>query len=137
MQKILKNEKGSISLFVLLSALFFLVVVTSVGVSFKNKERSIDSENSIINNRRETIMKRKPSKEPSFEEKLSEIMQTIPGEKETILPDLSAIFGGVGYEREVEDDEQYNLYLKVKEEVSREAEELYKKEDLNWGNYPN
>ncbi len=44
MQKILKNEKGSISLFVLLSALFFLVVVTSVGVSFKNKERSIDSQ---------------------------------------------------------------------------------------------
>ena len=44
MQKIFKNEKGSISLFVLLSALFFLVVVTSVGVSFKNKERSIDSQ---------------------------------------------------------------------------------------------
>ena len=44
MQKILKNKKGSISLFVLLSALFFLVVVTSVGVSYKNKERSIDSK---------------------------------------------------------------------------------------------
>ena len=44
MQKIFKNERGSISLFVLLSALFFLVVVTSVGVSFKNKERSIDSQ---------------------------------------------------------------------------------------------
>ena len=44
MQKILKNEKGSISLFVLLSALFFLVVVTSVGVSLKNKEASIDAQ---------------------------------------------------------------------------------------------
>ena len=44
MQKILKNKKGSISLFVLLSALFFLVVVTSVGISYKNKERSIDSK---------------------------------------------------------------------------------------------
>ena len=44
MQKILKNEKGSISLFVLLAALFFLVVVTSVGISYKNKERSIDSK---------------------------------------------------------------------------------------------
>ena len=44
MQKILKNEKGSISLFVLLSVLFFLVVVTSVGISFKNNERSIDSQ---------------------------------------------------------------------------------------------
>ena len=38
MQKILKNEKGSISLFVLLAALFFLVVVTSVGISYKNKD---------------------------------------------------------------------------------------------------
>ena len=44
MQKILKNKKGSISLFVLLSSLFFLVVVTSVGISFKNKEASIDSQ---------------------------------------------------------------------------------------------
>ncbi|MBR0427941.1 MAG: BspA family leucine-rich repeat surface protein [Clostridia bacterium] len=44
MQKMVKNENGSISLFVLLSALFFLVVVTSVGVSFKNKEASIDAQ---------------------------------------------------------------------------------------------
>ena len=43
MQKILKNEKGSISLFVLLAALFFLVVVTGVGVSLKNKEAEIDA----------------------------------------------------------------------------------------------
>ncbi len=42
MQKILKNEKGSISLFILLAALFFLVVVTGVGVSLKNKESEID-----------------------------------------------------------------------------------------------
>ena len=44
MLKIERNEKGSISLFVLLSALFFLVVVTSVGISFKNKEASIDAQ---------------------------------------------------------------------------------------------
>ena len=44
MQKILKNEKGSVALFILLTALFFLVVVTSVGVSFKNKEAQIDSQ---------------------------------------------------------------------------------------------
>ena len=43
MQKILKNEKGSISLFILLAALFFLVVVTGVGVSLKNKEAEIDN----------------------------------------------------------------------------------------------
>ena len=40
----MKNERGLISLFVLLSALFFLVVVTSVGISFKNKEAKIDTE---------------------------------------------------------------------------------------------
>lgn len=44
MQKILKNERGSVALFVLLSALFFLVVVTGVAVSFKNKEAQIDSQ---------------------------------------------------------------------------------------------
>ena len=43
MQKILKNEIGSISLFILLAALFFLVVVTGVGVSLKNKEAEIDA----------------------------------------------------------------------------------------------
>lgn len=44
MQKILKNERGSVALFVLLSVLFFLVVVTGVAVSFKNKETQIDSQ---------------------------------------------------------------------------------------------
>ena len=39
-----KNQKGSISLFVLLSCLFFLVVVTSVAVSAKNKEAKVDAE---------------------------------------------------------------------------------------------
>ena len=38
-----KNQKGSISLFVLLSALFFLVMVTSVGVNVKNKEVSVNT----------------------------------------------------------------------------------------------
>lgn len=44
MRRILKDKKGSISLFVLLSCLFFLVTVTSVAVSMKNKERSIDMQ---------------------------------------------------------------------------------------------
>ena len=38
----MNNENGSISLFILLSALFFLIVVTSVGVSLKNKEATVD-----------------------------------------------------------------------------------------------
>lgn len=42
-QKI-KKQEGSISLFVLLSLLFFLVVVTGVGVSSMNKETRIDSQ---------------------------------------------------------------------------------------------
>ena len=37
MQKILKNKKGAISLFILLTALFFLIVVTSVGINLNNK----------------------------------------------------------------------------------------------------
>lgn len=44
MQKILKNEKGAISLFILLTALFFLIVVTSVGINLKNKETQIDKQ---------------------------------------------------------------------------------------------
>ena len=43
MQKIENKEKGSISLFVLLTALFFLVVVTGVSVSYKRKEALIDA----------------------------------------------------------------------------------------------
>lgn len=38
------NKRGSISLFVLLSILFFLVVVTSVATNAKNKETKINSE---------------------------------------------------------------------------------------------
>ncbi len=46
MQKILNvnNQKGAISLFVLLSLLFFLVTVTSVSISAKNKETQVDTE---------------------------------------------------------------------------------------------
>jgi len=44
MQKILKNEKGAISLFILLTVLFFLIVVTSVGINLKNKETQIDKQ---------------------------------------------------------------------------------------------
>ena len=44
----LKKQEGSISLFVLLSCLFFLVTVTSVAINVKNKEAAIDSEISKI-----------------------------------------------------------------------------------------
>lgn len=44
MQKRLENQKGSISLFILLSSLFFLIVVTNVGINARNKEVKIDSE---------------------------------------------------------------------------------------------
>ena len=44
MQKILKNEKGAISLFILLTVLFFLIVVTSVGIFLMNKETQIDKQ---------------------------------------------------------------------------------------------
>ncbi len=43
-KKILKNEKGSITLFVLLSCLFFLAIVTSVGVYLRNKETAVEQQ---------------------------------------------------------------------------------------------
>lgn len=39
-----RNQRGSIALFVLLSLLFFLVIVTSVGVSSKNKVGNIEAQ---------------------------------------------------------------------------------------------
>ncbi len=44
MKEKLKNEKGSVALFVLLTCLFFLIVVTSVGVSIRNKETSFNTQ---------------------------------------------------------------------------------------------
>ena len=44
MQKILKDERGSIALFVFLSLLFFLVVVTGVGISMKNKQEGVNQQ---------------------------------------------------------------------------------------------
>ena len=43
-----KNERGAISLFVLISMLFFLVIVVGVFIYFQNKETAIDSEYSQI-----------------------------------------------------------------------------------------
>ena len=43
-KKILKNEKGSITLFVLLAILFFLIVIFSVFMSSSNKNRIQMSE---------------------------------------------------------------------------------------------
>lgn len=44
------SENGSIALFVLLSLLFFLVVVTSVGISMKNKQEAVEKEEQVIKN---------------------------------------------------------------------------------------
>lgn len=54
MQKIFKTEKGSIALFVLLSLLFFLVIVAGVGVSIRNKALSIDKQYEKVKNSYET-----------------------------------------------------------------------------------
>ena len=48
--KNLKSEKGSITLFVLLSTLFFFVIVVGVAVSLKNKETAVDKQFSLIKN---------------------------------------------------------------------------------------
>ncbi len=46
----IKDRKGAISLFVLLSALFFLAIVTAVSVSVRNKESTIDNQLNKIKN---------------------------------------------------------------------------------------
>ena len=43
-KKILKNEKGSITLFVLLAILFFLIMIFSIFISTSNKKQSQTSE---------------------------------------------------------------------------------------------
>ena len=45
-----------------------------------------------------------------------------------MLSEIAAIFGGVGYSREVEDEDQYKLYLKVREKVEKEAEKRFLEE---------
>lgn len=44
LKKFLKKENGSISLFILVSILFFLTVVVSVGISLENKSVSMDKK---------------------------------------------------------------------------------------------
>ena len=40
----LKNEKGSITLFVLVSCLFFIASVTCVGMYMQSKQTAVDRE---------------------------------------------------------------------------------------------
>ena len=72
MQKksILKNDKGSITLFVLLSALFFLVIVGSVGVSMRNKESRVDAEFQKVKNSYEQNL---DNKDAIYNEKFQEL----------------------------------------------------------------
>lgn len=46
----LRDEKGSITLFILLSVLFFLVIVVSVFVYVQNKQSAMDREYNKIKN---------------------------------------------------------------------------------------
>ena len=71
MQKIFKkNQKGSVSLFILLSTLFFLVIVTGVAVNAKNKEINIDSQYERI---KTTYEKDVENEEAVYTQKKSEI----------------------------------------------------------------
>lgn len=96
MQKILEYQKGSISLFILLSLLFFLVIVTSVGVSFRNKEEKIDSESAKI---KSTYEKYIGNEEQLYQEKM------IPKDKPTHIIRFDANGGIVSEEtKEVAED---------------------------------
>ena len=71
---VLRNKRGSISLFVLLSILFFLVVVTSVATSSKNKETKTNSEIAQIR----AIYEKDVGKEQKiYAEKIKETQQVV------------------------------------------------------------
>ena len=71
---VLRNKRGSISLFVLLSILFFLVVVTSVATSSKNKETKTNSEIAQIR----AIYEKDVGKEQQiYAEKIKETQQVV------------------------------------------------------------
>ena len=43
-KRYIRDNRGSITLFVLLSCLFFLITITSVGIFVKNKESAVESD---------------------------------------------------------------------------------------------
>lgn len=80
-----KKENGAISLFILVSLLFFLVIVVSVGISLKNKSVSMDRKLNTIKQSYETDI---GNEDELYKEKISiKVMPT-----ETSVADASTTF---------------------------------------------
>ena len=80
-----KKENGAISLFILVSLLFFLVIVVSVGISLKNKSVSMDRKLNTIKQSYETDI---GNEDELYKEKISiKVMPT-----ETSVADTSTTF---------------------------------------------
>lgn len=80
-----KKENGAISLFILVSLLFFLVIVVSVGISLKNKSGSMDRKLNTIKQSYETDI---GNEDELYKEKISiKVMPT-----ETSVADASTTF---------------------------------------------
>ena len=80
-----KKENGAISLFILISLLFFLVIVVSVGISLKNKSVSMDRKLNTIKQSYETDI---GNEDELYKEKISiKVMPT-----ETSVADASTTF---------------------------------------------
>ena len=56
-----KNQRGSVSLFILVSALFFLVVVLGVGITLRNKEAAMNTQFQRIKENYEEDVGREPA----------------------------------------------------------------------------
>ena len=96
-----KNQRGSITLFILISALFFLVIFTTVGISLKNKDYKIASEIQKIKLSYETNVQNVSG---IYEQKIYELYKKLPTAKGTrpYLPNDSSFYvvnedTGLGY----------------------------------------
>ena len=73
-QKKLNKQNGSISLFVLLSLLFFLIIVVSVGVSLRNKESTVNKQYQVVKNNYEKDV---GNEDAIYEQKLATIPHNV------------------------------------------------------------
>ena len=71
--KFTKDRKGSVTLFVLVSTLFFLVIVVSIAISYKNKEIAIDKQIESIKDSYEKDVK---NEENVYNQKINELPST-------------------------------------------------------------
>ena len=75
------------------------------------------------------VIEGSPDKKTAEDQVSNTSVNNTPLNEEEMLSQIAAIFGGTGYSREVEDESQYQLYLKVKDRVSKEAEKRYLEEN--------